>query len=176
VGSLDCEAQDGQTFRGDLHPPDTPGWKPVAVANIWRVELDINASWGSVRSVIDTDARFARFAGLAKSSWTRTWSGSTGICWAGGVAHRQPRNDVQVWWKELAPPNTLAAMLLNRCVGPASRHVPVDRPRLLPAATPTVRDFWNHRAHSRASIVAQVFTPRDVAGWLLQRDAALSRW
>jgi len=48
---------------GDLRRPDAPGWDPIAVANMWRIEFDINASWTSVLSIIDTDGAFARFAG-----------------------------------------------------------------------------------------------------------------
>jgi alpha-galactosidase len=45
------------------YPPDTPGWDPVSIANMWRIAYDINASYASVTSIIDQDAPFSRFAG-----------------------------------------------------------------------------------------------------------------
>jgi alpha-galactosidase len=47
----------------DLYPPTTPGWAVVSIANMWRIAFDINASYGSVTSIIDQDAPFWSFAG-----------------------------------------------------------------------------------------------------------------
>jgi alpha-galactosidase len=45
------------------YPPNTPGWNPVSIANMWRIAFDINASYASVISIIDQDAPFSAFAG-----------------------------------------------------------------------------------------------------------------
>ena len=54
----------------DLCPPNatgSPGSKCSLdlpqIANLWRIGFDINASWGSVTSLIDQDAPLARYAG-----------------------------------------------------------------------------------------------------------------
>jgi alpha-galactosidase len=47
----------------DLYPPNTPGWNVASIANMWRIAFDINASWASVTSIIDTDTPFASYAG-----------------------------------------------------------------------------------------------------------------
>jgi alpha-galactosidase len=49
--------------NGAAYPPDTPGWNPVSIANMWRIAYDINASYASVMSIVDQDAPFSSFAG-----------------------------------------------------------------------------------------------------------------
>jgi len=190
----------------DLYPPDTPGWNPVAVANLWRVEFDINASWASVLSIIDTDAAFARFAGPGHwndadmlevgkgmsvdedrahfSMWamlaspllagndirsmsqvTREILTNTDVIQVNqdalgrqGVLVASPGDDIQIWSKELAAPNTRAVVLLNRSAGPAS--ITVQWTALgLPAGAAAVRDLWSH---SELGAIEQSYTAQAV--------------
>ena len=48
--------------NGTGYPPNTPGWNPVSIANMWRIAFDINASYASVTSIIDQDAPFFGYA------------------------------------------------------------------------------------------------------------------
>jgi alpha-galactosidase len=47
----------------DLCPPNSCSLKLATTANMWRIGFDINASWGSVTSLIDQDAALYSYAG-----------------------------------------------------------------------------------------------------------------
>ncbi len=73
------------------YPPNTPGWNPASISNMWRVAFDISASWASVTSVIDQDATFFAYAGPGH------WNDADGLEVGNGLTADEERSQLSMW-------------------------------------------------------------------------------
>jgi len=73
------------------YPPNTPGWDPVSIANMWRVAYDINTSYASVTSIIDQDAPFFAYAGPGH------WNDADGLEVGKGLSIDEDRSQFSMW-------------------------------------------------------------------------------
>jgi alpha-galactosidase len=77
--------------NGSGYPQNTPGWDPIGTANMWRFAPDINASFGSVTSIIDLDAPFFALAGPGH------WNDADMLEVGKGMTTDQDRSHFSMW-------------------------------------------------------------------------------
>jgi alpha-galactosidase len=81
----------------DVCPPNTCSLNLTSIANMWRIGVDINASWASVTSLIDQDAPLSSYAGPGH------WNDPDMLEVGKGLAANEDRAHFSMWSILAAP-------------------------------------------------------------------------